>query len=544
MKAVQVIAEILQREGIEFLACYARNPLIEACAEIGIRTLHCRQERVGIGIADGFARASQGQGIGVVAVQGGPGIENAFPGIAQAYAENVPLLIVPGGERTARQYNRPSFRAVDAYRPVTKWAAPVSDVQSIPDHMRRAFHLMRSGRPGPVLLEVALEVWEAEFSGEIDYTPPAYLRSAPEAGDVKAMAQAFLAAERPIIWAGAGVLRAQATPELVQFADLVQAPVMATNPGKSAFPDSHPLSLGAATGSAPKALKHFLGAADCVLAIGSSLTRTPFGPAIPPGKTILHATNAADDINKDYAVAHACLGDAKLVLGALIAEVKELTGGKGRDGGTIEAEISTLKEEWRAEFAAQFSSDEVPINPYRIIGDLMGAVDVDQTIITHDAGGPREHLLPFWQSDAPGSYMGWGKTTQLGCGLGLTMGAKLARPEKLCINVMGDAAIGMVGMDLETAVRNSIGILSLVFNNGVMAMERSVMPTSIERFSGHTLGGNYQAVAAALGVMAQRVETPDQFLPALEAAIGATRTGQPALIECLTTESTNFSRYP
>ena len=124
------------------------------------------------------------------------------------------------------------------------------------------------------------------------------------------------------------------------------------------------------------------------------------------------------------------------------------------------------------------------------------------------------------------------------------MGAKLARPEKLCINVMGDAAIGMVGMDLETAVRNSIGILSLVFNNGVMAMERSVMPTSIERFSGHTLGGNYQAVAAALGVMAQRVETPDQFLPALEAAIGATRTGQPALIECLTTESTNFSRYP
>ncbi len=544
MKGVQVIAQILQREGIEFLACYARNPLIEACAEIGIRTLHCRQERVGIGIADGFARASFGARIGAVAVQGGPGIENAFPGIAQAYAENVPLLIVPGGERTARQHNRPSFRAVDAYRPVTKWAAPVYDVAAIPDLMRRAFHLMRTGRPGPILLEVADEAWEAEFAGDIDYTPPARLRSAPDAADVKAMAVAFLAARKPIIWAGAGVLRAEASADLVHFAELVQAPVMSTNPGKSAFPDSHPLSLGAACGSAPKALKHFLDAADCVLAIGSSLTRSNFGPNIPPGKIILQATNAADDINKDYAVAQACIGDAKLVLRALIAEVTELTGPKGREAGGIAAEISALKAEWRADFEERFASDEVPINPYRIIGDLMGAVDVNQTIITHDAGGPREQLLPFWQSDAPGSYMGWGKTTQLGCGLGMTMGAKLARPEKLCINLMGDSSIGMVGMDLETAARNSIGILTIVFNNGVMAMERGVMPAAIERFAGHTLGGNYRDVAAALGVMAQRVERPDQFLPALEKAIAATGAGQPALIECMTKESTDFSRYP
>ena len=529
MKAVQVIAEILKREGIEFLACYARNPVIEACAEIGIRTVHCRQERVGIGIADGFARASFGQRIGAVAVQGGPGIENAFPGIAQAYAENVPLLILPGGERTSRQFNRPSFRASEVYAPVTKWAAPVNDVAAIPDQMRRAFHLMRTGRPGPVLLEVAQEVWEAEFSGDIDYTPPPYLRTTPDEADVKSMAEAFLAAKSPILWAGAGILRARATEDLIQLAELVHAPVMSTNPGKSAFPDSHPLALGAATGSSSKGLKHFLGAADCVLAIGSSLTRTPFGPAVPPGKTILHATNAEDDINKDYAVAQACIGDAKLVIQALISEIKEQTGGKGRPGGGIEAEISALKDEWRAEFAEQFASSEVPINPYRMIGDLMGAVDPGETIITHDAGGPREQLLPFWQSDAPGSYMGWGKTTQLGCGLGLTMGAKLARPEKLCINLMGDAAIG---------------ILSLVFNNGVMAMERAVMPQSIEKFGGHTLGGNYSDVAQALGVMAQRVAEPDQFLPALERAIAATREGQPALIECMTKESTSFSRYP
>ena len=147
-------------------------------------------------------------------------------------------------------------------------------------------------------------------------------------------------------------------------------------------------------------------------------------------------------------------------------------------------------------------------------------------------------------STVPRSYIGWGKSTQLGYGLGLIMGAKLAEPEKICINIMGDAAIGMVGMDIETAARNRIGILTIVFNNGVMAIERDSMPFAIENFAAHDQGGDYHAVAEALGGWGVRVETPNSFVPALHQALDVTRTGRPALIECITKECHDISRYP
>ena len=174
----------------------------------------------------------------------------------------------------------------------------------------------------------------------------------------------------------------------------------------------------------------------------------------------------------------------------------------------------------------------------------MRNVDRDNVIITHDSGSPREQLLPFWESTVPGSYMGWGKSTQLGYGLGINMGAKLAAPEKLCINVMGDAAIGMTGMDIETAARNGIAILTIVFNNGIMAAERDVLVTSEKRYGALAVGGNYAKVAEGLGVAATRVEAPDAFIPALRQAIETTAAGAPYLIECVTKEGYDFSRYP
>ena len=139
--------------------------------------------------------------------------------------------------------------------------------------------------------------------------------------------------------------------------------------------------------------------------------------------------------------------------------------------------------------------------------------------------------------------MGWGKTTQLGYGLGIIMGAKLAEPDKVCINFMGDAAIGMVGMDIETAARNKIGILTIVSNNGAMAIERSGMAFAIEEYGSHTQGGDYRSVAKALGGWGVRVERPEELVPAFKDAIAVTKTGQPALIECITKENFDFSRY-
>ena len=545
MNGAEVVAEILKREGTEFLSCYPRNPLIEACAALDIRTILCRQERVGVGIADGYSRIRRGRRNGVFAAQAGPGIENAFPGIAQAFTENVPVLIIPAGLPLERQYLHPVFRAATVYRPVTKWSALAHSVQELPDLMRRAYHALRSGKGGPVLVEIPNEVFEAEYRGELDYEPVPVARIAPDPDAVRQAVRMLLAARQPLLWAGQGVLYAEAGDRLAALAETIPAPVVTTNPGKSAIPENHPLALGASTRSRPKMFTDFMARADLVLAVGSSLTRTPFGPGVPSGKTIIHSTSDPNDINKEYRPHHAVLGDAALVLDALIAEVgRQKPARDGKALASLKEEVAAAKKAWLGEWSKQLDSDEVPLNQYRIIRDLMRTLDRDHMIVTHDSGSPREQMIPFWETTAVGSYMGWGKSTQLGYGLGIIMGAKLAAPDKLCVNIMGDSAIGMTGMDIETAARNRIAILTVVFNNGVMGAERDVLRISDEKYGAMRVGGNYAKVAEGLGVASTRVEKPRNIVPAIKEAVAVTQSGAPFLLEFVVKEGHDFSRYP
>ena len=545
MNGAELVAEILKREGTEFLSCYPRNPLIETCAALDIRPILCRQERVGVGMADGYSRIKRGKTNGVFAAQAGPGIENAFPGVAQAYAENVPMLVIPAGLPLARQYVRPVFRAADVYRPVTKWSALAHSVQELPDLMRRAYHAMRSGKGGPVMVEIPDEVFQAEYQGELDYAPVPALRSAPDPRAIKEAARMLLAAKNPLLWAGQGVLYAEASDRMVALAELLPAPVVTTNPGKSAIPESHPLALGASTRSRSKMFTDFMAKADLVLAVGSSLTRTPFGPSVPPGKTIIHSTNDAGDINKEYTVDLAVVGDAALVLDALIEEVGRQKGAArgGNALASLKEEVAAGKKAWLGEWAKHLDSSETPLNQYRVIRDLMRTVDRDNIIITHNFGQSARAAAAVLRNDGAGSYMGWGKSTQLGYGIGITMGAKLAAPGKLCVNVMGDAAIGMTGMDIETAARNRIAILTIVFNNGVMGAERDVLKISDEKFGAMTVGGNYSKVAEGLNVASTRIEKPDHIVGAIKEAVGVTQSGAPFLLEFVVKEGRDFSRY-
>ena len=538
MNVADGIARILKAEGVEYLVCYPRHLLIDACTKAGIQPIVCRQERVGVGIADGISRSTNGKRIGVVAMQGGPGIENAFPGVAQVYGDNVPVLVLPAGP-LGQSYTSPHFHAVEHFRSITKWAACLDAPGRTLDLMRRAFQNLRTGKPGPVLLELPDNVLVADIGDTLDYTPARPLRSAPDPADVRTVADLLLQSTCPVIHAGQGVMYAGATAQLVELAELLQAPVLTTNIGKSAFPENHPLSLGASVISAPKAVFHFLKKSDLVLAVGASLTINPWTPKIPPGKKVIQIGNDPSDINKEVPCVAAMLGDAKLALEALIAEIA----GRKRPDYGIAAEVRTIKEAWLAEWAAELTSSEVPINQYRIVNDLMHAVDPAKVVITHDAGSPREQFVTFWECRAPRGYLGWGKSTQLGHGLGLIMGAKLAHPDKLCINVMGDASIGMVGMDIETAVRHEIGILTIVMNNGAMANEKLSMPVSTERHRAIDLGGNYSGVARELGAWSVRIETPEAFLPGLKDAIRATESGRPALLECMVKHNFRYSRY-
>ena len=545
MRVAAAVAEILKREGVSFLIGYPVNQIIEAAAEADIRTIIVRQERTGLHMADAVSRITSGERIGVFAMQHGPGAENSFGGVAQAFGDSVPIVVLPGGYPRRLLNLPPNFSSFLNYQHVTKWAEQVILAETVSDAMRRAFTQVRNGRPRPVLVEFPVDVLREEMPEGWSYTPTQRLRSGPDPRDVTRVAEALVAAERPVIYAGQGVHYARAWQALRELAELLEAPVTTSLQGKSAFPETHPLSLGSGGRSIPKALHHFLANADLIFGIGCSFATTNYGVAMPKGKRIVHATLDPADVNKDLVAELALIGDADLTLRALVAEVKDRLHGKPRGrGAAVAQEIRTLKTEWLARWMPRLTAESKPLSPYRVLWDLMHTVDVASTIITHDAGSPRDQLSPFWEPVAPLTYIGWGKTTQLGYGLGLAMGAKLAAPDKLCVNFWGDAAIGFTGMDFETAVRERIPILSVLLNNFSMAIELKVMPTATEKYRSTDISGNYADMARAFGGHGERVTEPGEIVPALRRAIRRTQEGTPALVEFITEKAVDFSMFP
>ncbi len=543
MKVVDEIARVLKEEGVEYLFAYPLNPIIEAAADIGIRPIIVRQERVGIHMADAVSRVTSGEKIGVFCMQLGPGAENAFGGVAQAYADSSPIVVLPMGYRRKGASEDPNFNAFLNYQHITKSCEQLTDPEATAATIRRAFNHARNGRPRPALVEVPYDVFDEELESTGDYEPTSTERSAPDPRSVSAVADVLVEANDPVIYAGQGVHYAEAWDELREFAELLETPVTTSLQGKSVFPEDHPLSLGCGGLATPKPVPHFLDKADVLFGIGCSFTDTAFGVDIPEDKVIVHATLDPADIDKDVTADHALVGDAKLTLQALIEETKKRIDGESRGRlNDVTAEIETIEAEWLEEWESQLTSEETPLSPYRVISDLMDTVDVANTIITHDAGSPRDELSPFWETTEPLTYIGWGKSTQLGYGLGLAMGAKVAKPDKLCVNVWGDAAIGMTGMDFETAVREDIPILSILFNNHSMAMEIDKMPVSTEKYDSTDITGNYADMAEALGGYGERVRMPEDIIPAIERGIEKTEKGVPALLEFITTTEKVYAK--
>jgi thiamine pyrophosphate-dependent acetolactate synthase large subunit-like protein len=544
MNVATAIAQILKREGVEFLIGYPVNPIIEAAAVADIRTIIVRQERIGLHMCDAVSKLSSGERIGVFAMQHGPGTENAFGGIAQSWGDSVPIVVLPAGYPRHLNNVQPNFNAFLNFQHITKWIEQVMLPDVTPDAMRRAFTQVKNGRPGPVLIEFPVDVLQQEITEPLDYAKTPRVKSAPDSRSIADIAQALIGAQRPVIYAGQGVHYAKAWPQLRSLAELLEAPVATSLGGKSAFPETHPLSLGAGSLAISKQLHHFLQQADFILGIGCSFSRTHFAVPMPKGKRIAHVTLDAQDINKDVPVALAAVGDAGLALDMLCAEVRERLGGRPRDRlAAVSNEIRSIKHEWMEQWMPRLVADSTPLSPYRVIWDLLHTVDVANTIITHDAGSPRDQLSPFWETETPLSYLGWGKTTQLGYGLGLAMGAKLARPDQLCINVWGDAAIGFTGMDFETAVRERIPILSILLNNFSMAIELKVMKVATEKYRSTDISGNYADFARALGGYGERITEPGDIIPAIRRGIEQTRQGTPALLEFITEKAVDISRF-
>jgi len=429
---------------------------------------------------------------------------------------------------------KPNFSPARTYESVSVSSEVLFQPEQVSAVMRRAFHALRNGRAGPVIVEIPGDVGEMEVDDSIvaSYSPPKRHRFAPASEDIEKAVAILLSAKKPVIWSGMGVLMSGASAELTELAELTEIPVYCTMPGKSGFDQRHPLSLGSGSGATSQEARTWLQESDVLFAVGSSMSKTSYGQPIPDGKVIIHNTETVEDLNKDFSVDCGLVGDAKLTLQMLIDELKAQLGANGRKGETAVAdEIKEIHDKWMSKWADVLSTDEIPISGYRVIGEMVNVLDLENSIVTHDAGAPRDMIMPFYPGTVPHSYVGWGKTTHLGYGIPLMTGVKMACPDKFCINFMGDGAFGMSGLDIETSVRAGAPITTVVLNNGGMATYPGGYPTARESFGTTYMTGDYAKIAEGMGAVGITVTKPEEVAGALRQAKELNAGGRTVLID-------------
>ena len=546
MRGGDAVIHALEKEGVEYISGFAGGgevPLWPALRESKtIKVFSTRHERQGVEIADGYARATGKVGVALCGT--GPGATNTLTGIAGAFADNIPVLLLMGQHPLGNlgkeiQQEVPS----SIFDSFVKWKGTMSKVEDIPGIMRRAFTALRSGSPGPVVLEMPLDVLSSEAADSVlNYEPLGPGRKpAADPRDIEMAAEILVNASFPILNVGGGVLSAEAWDEAKELAELLSMPVATTLVGKGAFPEDHPLSLGGGVYPRSKYASgqalHINRKADAVLAVGNSfrMPNATDGRPIPDNVKLIHINADPEDLNKIYHADVPILADAKLALRSLIDAVRDRLGpGKGGVKEEVVSEIQQAKAKWLGEWESIFTDASVPTNGYRVVHDLMQVVDLDRTIALHDAGGSRGYLSPFWVATKPRNYIAMGGMAAMGWSMGAAVGVKLGRPDHLVFHVLGDASYGMVGMEIETAVRMGLPTLTVLLNNGgtgggLMAMDRpNAAPPAMAE-----LGGNFSLVAQGLGAYSERVVQPEDIIPAFRRAIQATESGQAALVEVM-----------
>jgi acetolactate synthase-1/2/3 large subunit len=535
IKAANGVARILKTEGVPWVSCYPTNHVNNALGEEGVPILMMGEERFAVAVADGFSRVTCGKQIGVCTVMANlnaAGIQMAYGAIAQAWEDSSPLLVIAEGVGQGASRHT-HYDMAEAFKSVTKWVGKVDRADLVPDYLRRAFTHLRSGRPGPVLLIVPRDLGEYDES-EHPYAPVKGWRSAPDPDDVRSAVKALLAARDPLFYVGEGVLYADAAAELRQLAELAQVPVLTTLKAKGAFPENHPLSVGVRGSHA----EHFLKKCDLLFSIGSSLFPNRFSHAIPgaESKTIVQCTVDLLDINRSYETRHAVIGDARLALAALVSELSERTGG-GRKRPEVVAEIAAARKEFQAKFRPWMESDETPINPYRVIGDLMKVLDPRDSFVTADSGNTRDQTSTVYEALIPRGFLGWGNVSTLGFSLAGAVAARLAFPQRPCVHITGDAGVCYMMGNFEAVARYGIGITTIHINNGGYSgygpgFWGAGHDPYTWQVSDHSRAC-MASMARAVGFHAEDVSQPSEIVPALRRALDENARGRPAFLEVL-----------
>ena len=544
MDVAEAIATSLVSEGVTLAAGIAGQSvwqLMDAIADRReISLMYVRQERVAFDICDGFARSSGKAG--VVFTDAGPAAANLMGGLVNSWGDSTPVMFFAGhNNRTevASKYSK-ELPFLDLFGPVCKWAAMIDDPSKTSEVLRRGFMHLRTGRPGPVVIGLPLDVSLMDV-GNFNYISVGSQRRARSGGDPEALKQAvemIANAERPYVYVGAGILQSEATDELVRFAELLSLPVSTTLNGKSGMPEDHPLALG--IGGFAKALYGSLPAtqlgrgADVILTIGCGFKH--HATIGRPDDRVKHIQIDVDptELNRDHMADIAILADAKVVLEQLTETAKSiLPKARLKRVDRRYDEIAKLKQQWDEVSAQVLTSDEVPINPFRVTNELIKLVDPAKTILLHDAGSVRGSTSQHYITTNPRGFLGFGVESAMGWSIGAGMGAKKANPEKLVVSIIGEEAFCETALDIETSIRNEAPILVIVKNN---RRKFDHDGTQSERLAYHRFhrGISASALAASLGAGSYLVEDPADISENLRAAIEQVQSGTSAVVEVMT----------
>lgn len=530
------IARILKAENVPWVSTFPVSRVNNSFGREGLKLLMMRDDRYAVGVADAFSRINNGNKIGVCTFSGGinaAGEQVAYSGIAQAYEDGSPVLcIVDAVPAGATQNTR--FDQNASLQGVSKWYGYIDKPERVPEFMRRAFTMLRSGRPGPVVLGIPDAA--ATYDETADpYRSPKGWRSMPDPDDIQIAVDELNAAVNPILFVGEGVLYSNAAEELREFAESANLPVITTLKAKGVFPENHPLSVGVRGDHVLK----FMNEADLVFAVGASISPGRFGHGIPDAtnKKIIQCNIDEFDVNRMYPTHHAVIGDARATLISLTAS---LNSGSSRAG--VAPAVKAAKDAAMAQFHEVMDSEEKPINPYRVYGDLMKVLDRNNSFVTHESGNTRDQLSTAYEALIPRGFLGWGNVSSLGYSFPAVTAAKLAHPDRQCVAVIGDAALSYMLGNLEVLTRLQIGITIVHINNGGFSgygpgfWGEGHDPYTFDVLDHEAI--NMTGAIKEIGWQTKRVTEPSEVIPALERAFAANESNKPAYIEII------GSQYP
>ena len=517
---------------------------LDALGKSRIRYISTRHEQVAAHAADGYARAS-GK-VGVLLTHLGPGLTNAATGVANAALDSIPMVVI-AGDIPSYYYGRHPHQEVNLhqdadqfqiYRPFCKRVYRVDNVTDLPRIVERAFHLAQTGRPGPVLVDVPMDIFSADLDVDaFAKTPPEIAKIGIDPATTARIVDALATSRRPVLYAGGGVLSARATTELRLLAEALQVPVAHTLMGKGCLPHDHPLLLGQSGFWGTPIANEKCRTADLIVAVGTRLAEANssswdprFTFSIPPTR-LIHIDADVAEIGRNYQTELGVVADARLALASLADEAR---GKRHADRGPLHDEIARARKEFAANWAGQWTSDQFPLRPERILSELRQAAPADAFIVT-DVGWNKNGVGQQFPINVPGAFITPSGLATMGFGPAAALGVKVAQPGRVAIALVGDGGFSANPSVVATAMEAGLHVIWLVMDNsafgtiaGLEEMHYGTTFGCMFECDGKPYHVDYAAMARAFGADGILVEAADQLGPALRRAIAS---GRPTVIQ-------------